>query len=61
MDSNKAVVLIAFAGCLAVFAGSFSDAFDDPISQQIEKCKYACKEMSSYDAEKKICTCKEYK
>jgi hypothetical protein len=59
MDSNKAVVLIAFAGCLVVVAALFCDTFDDPISQQIEKCKYACKEMSVYDAEKKICNCKE--
>jgi hypothetical protein len=59
MDSNKAVVAIVVAGCLTVVACVVCDVFKDPIGQQIEKCKYACEEMSAYDAEKKICTCKE--
>jgi hypothetical protein len=57
---DRFIALIVCAVCCVLIALTISDKLEDPIAQQIEKCRYAChSDMNYYDAEKKICECKK--
>lgn len=59
MRDTLLIMFVVFAFCSMIIALTVSDSLVDPVAQQIEKCRYACRaEMVSYDAEKKLCTCK---
>lgn len=51
-----AMIAIAFVGALFP---ALEKKFQDPIAQQIEACSKSCHKMLKYDAENKICECKE--